>query len=125
MGSAIKGIEFIPNPEDHREVDASISYRIVCVGYDQRLSVWNLAIKKNVYTVRENVTHPKNTHFLEAASVKPGETGKFSSGVQLDWLTGRIINIGDIQGLHLPKDAGNNGVAVVFGEGTQLVELSI
>ena len=136
MGSAIKGVHFAHG-------------FLIGVGYDQRLSLWkveidstlwkqdNTRVIKDAYTTcevirvaRENQwgkkTVPSQVHTTLLSSLTASTAER---SINLSWLEGSIVQIGDVNALHVDVDDHSDGSsevnAVTIGEGCQLFKLKL
>ena len=136
MGSAIKGVHFVHG-------------FLIAVGYDQRLSLWkveidstlwkqdNTRVIKDAYTTcevirvaRENQwgkkTVPSQVHTTLLSSLTASTAER---SINLSWLEGSIVQIGDVNALHVDVDDHSDGSsevnAVTIGEGCQLFKLKL
>ena len=133
MGSAVKGITYLSSPLSGQ------SGHLVGVGYDQRLSLWKLHLNESALE-REERTGGSLSPIIVTRMPRDVQTKEGHSGfdVGLEWLTGCLVNIGDINALHLVSDICNQAemtaeesmlpprrVALVVGEGFQVFELNV
>jgi hypothetical protein len=86
------------------------SLGLCSVGYDQRLSVWRLALPSGHRTAEE-----------EPATLR-SSAGEESC--PLEWIAGDMVNVGDVNAMALVSEEGSSsGGVLVVGEGFQLFDL--
>lgn len=101
-GSAIKGIKLVP------QLHAGPVHRLVSVGYDQRLSLWN---------IEEPPAEEKEGEGSELLLPGPGVV----------WAAGAMVNASDVGSVDVGQDSGSaegkGALCCVVGEGLQLFKL--
>jgi hypothetical protein len=109
-GSALKGIGFFPLTTQTPLLPPSLG--LCSVGYDQRLSVWKLALLAPYIT--ELCTEQTPFRSIAGAEDCP-----------LEWVAGSVVNVGDVNAMALEaeEEAGEQRRVLVVGEGFQLFEL--
>ena len=134
MGSAIKGVYFVHG-------------HLIGVGYDQRLSLWKVEIdatlrrhdnddiKKDSCITYEVTRVPREKQREKA--ITPQEYTTLSSStaptsdrsINLRWLEGSVVQIGDVNALYVDVDEYPDGSseanAVAIGEGCQLFKIKL
>ena len=140
MGSAIKGVQYV---HDH----------LIGVGYDQRLSLWKVKIdafllkrdgKKDLQDLdvmihepirvsRESQVKEKTASMQTLAPSLASSVLSNGPSISMEWVEGTVVQIGDINALHVDVDVGvgedscgsREIDAVAIGEGYQLFKLTL
>lgn len=101
-GSAIKGLKLVRTAPTHS--GDSLLYHLASVGYDQRLSVWQVSVSASV-------------------STEP------SSAMQVVWRAGAMVNVSDVGAVDVlvrqQGDGASGVVCCVAGEGLQLFDIEL
>jgi hypothetical protein len=117
-GSALKGIKIL------KAFDFIQDYIVISVGYDRRLSIWLLKHDDESHDCRVSTIDFDSTIFdNNSSSMFPDNTDKYSDKLNITWLIGSLVDIGDIGSVDVVTSNNDIYIAVV-GEGLQYFKLS-
>ena len=120
--SALKGLYF----HNASETESELSGFLISLGYDQRLTIWNVNI--DLSQIKNNLSVGA---FIHSKPLNWRNLETIVSPIKFTWVTGKLVNIGDIQSLKLIKNSSNEKenhfelVGTVIGEGFQLVNILV
>ena len=117
-GSASKGIKI------QKAFDFIQDYIVISVGYDRRLSIWLLKHDdEEIHDCTVSTIDFDSTIFDNSSSIFPDNIDKYSDKLNITWLIGSLVDIGDIGSVDVVTLNDDIYIAVV-GEGLQCFKLS-
>lgn len=132
-GSAIKGVDFVAEPNVSN--DSKVSIPLVAVGYDRRLFLWNVqfdstssAAPHSSFSNDSDATSlfESGPFFVEYDNVAIASSAVVDAPISVVWRGGAPVHVSDIGGCCVAatsgcsSDLGENAVVGVVGEGFQL-----